>query len=275
MNPKLAFSTVACPDWSLERAIDEASRWGYDGLDLRLIDGLPIDPAMSVDDREIVAELLRDRGVHLASIDSTIRLVSDQAEVEVEEELLAVLDIAAAWSAPLVRVFGGDPPDGLNESDALIRAGRMLNRISREADLRGVKLGLETQDTFSSSLIVARVMSGVGSPGVGVVWDVLQTHAAGESPAEVWDRLGPRVLAVHLKDARRIVDDNGWLPATMGDGEVPIRDCLRVLEGGDYRGWLIVEWEKLSFPDIEEPADVLPHEIDVLRAWLAEDEGPL
>ena len=274
MNSKLAFSTVACPDWSLERAIDEASRWGYDGLDLRLIDGLPVDPAMSVADREIVAELLRDRGVHLASVDSTIRLVSEQAEVEVEEELLAMLDIAAAWSAPLVRVLGGDPPDGLNESDALVRAGRMLNRISREAELRGVNLGLETQDTFSSSLMVARVMSGVGSPGVGVVWDLLHTHAAGESPAQVWDRLGPRVVAVHLKDARRIVDDEGWLPAMMGAGEVPIRDCLGVLEGGDYRGWLIVEWEKLSFPDIEEPADVLPHEIDVLKAWLAEDEGP-
>src|SRR5260370_17040252 len=42
---RLAFSTLACPGWSLEEAVDAAVKVGYAGLELRLLDGalLPAD----------------------------------------------------------------------------------------------------------------------------------------------------------------------------------------------------------------------------------------
>ena len=36
---KLAFTTLACPDWTLEQAVDAAQRYGYAGIELRLLDG--------------------------------------------------------------------------------------------------------------------------------------------------------------------------------------------------------------------------------------------
>ncbi|MBB6736056.1 sugar phosphate isomerase/epimerase, partial [Cohnella sp. CBP 2801] len=44
---KISFSTLACPDWSWERVLAEASRLGYDGIELRIVDGeldLPSSP---------------------------------------------------------------------------------------------------------------------------------------------------------------------------------------------------------------------------------------
>ena len=33
---KIAFSTVGCPDFSLEQVVQAASQWGYQGVDLRV-----------------------------------------------------------------------------------------------------------------------------------------------------------------------------------------------------------------------------------------------
>ena len=36
---RLAFSTLGCPSWPLARVIDAASRLGYDGVELRFLEG--------------------------------------------------------------------------------------------------------------------------------------------------------------------------------------------------------------------------------------------
>ena len=36
---RLAFSTLGCPSWPLARALDAASRLGYDGVELRFVEG--------------------------------------------------------------------------------------------------------------------------------------------------------------------------------------------------------------------------------------------
>ena len=182
MTWKLAFSTLACPDWSLERAIEEARRWGYEGLELRLIDGQLIEPDLSSSDRESIGRVLRASDLGLVAADSSIRLVTDKLDVEVETELVSFLELAAGWSAPLVRVFGGNPPDGISNEDVVAKAVRILEQTALVADRLGVKIGLETHDAFSAASTVARVMDRVPSPEVGVIWDVLHTHRMGETP---------------------------------------------------------------------------------------------
>jgi hypothetical protein len=43
---RIAFSTLAFPDATLAAAVSAGRRWGYSGVELRLIDGELIDPAM-------------------------------------------------------------------------------------------------------------------------------------------------------------------------------------------------------------------------------------
>jgi len=270
MTSKLAYSTLACPDWSLERALEEARRRGYEGLELRLVDGQPIGLDLSSSERDSIGRLLRESGLGLVAADSSIRLLSEQLDVEVENELVSVLELAAEWSAPLVRVFGGDTPDGISNEDAVAKAVRILEQTSVVAERLGVKIGLETHDSFSAASTVARVLARVRSPHVGAGWDMLHTHRMGETPEQVWEVIGPRIFNVHLKDARRVPDGEGWQLVLLGNGEVPAREAINVLQRGGYEGWLVVEWEKGWHPEPEDPDVALPHEIAVLRDWPGE-----
>lgn len=266
---QLAYSTLACPAWSLRRALAEARRLGCEGLELRLLDGQLIEPDLPRSERDRVRQLLLESGIGLVTVDSSIRLVSEHPEAEVESALRSFLELASDWSAPLVRVFGGSPPEGMSSEEAAARAARLLERAAPLAARLGVRVGLETHDSFSAAAVVAQALAGAPSPEVGVIWDLLHTHRMGEAPFEVWELVGPRVLSVHVKDARRASDGAGWDLVPLGEGEVPVRECLAVLRSSGYDGWLVVEWEKRWHPEIDEPEVALPHEVEVLRRWLA------
>jgi hypothetical protein len=38
---RLAFSSLACPGWTVERIADSVSRYGYDGIEWRIAEGEP------------------------------------------------------------------------------------------------------------------------------------------------------------------------------------------------------------------------------------------
>jgi fatty-acyl-CoA synthase len=269
VNLKLAFSTLGCPGWSLEKAASEAVRIGYDGLELRLLDGEVVEADLAPAQRERVGAILRESGLGLSSVDSSIRLLADREADDIEAEIRKFLALAKGWSAPMIRVFGGDPAAGSSLDEGLDRAAAILNHVAPAAEGQGVKIAIETHDAFSSAAAVAPILERVPSAGVGVIWDIFHTHRMGEAPALVWDLIGPRVVSVHVKDARR--EPDRWQLVMLGEGEVPVREGLAVLNSAGYSGWLVQEWEKKWHPEIEEPEVALPHDRDVLGRWLAEE----
>jgi sugar phosphate isomerase/epimerase len=91
----------------------------------------------------------------------------------------------------------------------------------------------------------------------------------GESPAEVYEHLGSRVLHVQVKDARRSAGHKGgWQLVLLGEGEVPVREIIRLLSVGGYGGYISVEWEKYWHPEIEAPEIALPQHLKVLKEWV-------
>src|SRR5262249_60890169 len=106
--------------------------------------------------------------------------------------LVSFRELAAGWSAPRVRVFCANPPDGISNEDVVAKAARILEQTALVAERLGVRIGLETHDAFSAASAVARVLDRVRSPEVGVVWDVLHTHRMGETPQQVWGLVRPR-----------------------------------------------------------------------------------
>jgi len=258
----LAFSTLACPGWSLERCLQAAREYGYDGLELRLVDGELIDPAMPRQERERIGGLLARSGLGLVALDSSVWLTDPAPPAETAAAIRAFLELAVEWRAPLVRVFGGDGD--------VARVSEVLDMAVPDAERLGVSVGLETHDSLSSAAAVAEALRAVPSRAVGVVWDVLHTHRMGESPEAVVRLVGDRVVDVHAKDARRRADGDGWDLVLLGEGEVPVRGCLAALREVGYRGWVVAEWEKKWHPEIEDPEVALPQHARVLRPWIAE-----
>ena len=265
---RIAFSTLAFPDADLAAAVSLGRSWGYAGVELRLIDGDLIDPAMSAAARARVKQILVAAGLPAVAVDSSIRLTGEDPGPELRQ----FLELASDWEAPLVRVFGGAlPGDGPGRRARLEAAMRVLEEATPTAERLGVAIGVETHDSFSASAVVAELLALVDSAAVGAVWDSHHPHRMGERAAEVWANLGPRILLAQVKDARPDPGrDDGWQLVPLGDGEVPVRDMLALLSAGGYRGWVSVEWEKRWHPEIAAPEVALPQHLAVLSRWLEE-----
>jgi sugar phosphate isomerase/epimerase len=266
---RTAFSTLAFPEATLATATSLGHSWGYDGVELRLIDGELIDPSMSAGARAEVRKTAASAGLPIVAVDSSIRLTDDDPG----PELRRFLELASDWESPLVRVFGGALPDPLADGGSarrarLAAAARVLEAAVPAAERLGVAIGVETHDAFSASSVVAELLALVESPSVGAVWDSHHPYRMGERPPEIYANLGPRLLLAQVKDARRAPErSDGWQLVLLGEGEVPVREMLDLLVA-DYAGWISVEWEKRWHPEIEEPEVALPQHLDLLGAWL-------
>ena len=272
-TPRLAFSTLAFPAATLATALSLGRSWGYSGVELRLIDGELIDPAMDAAARTQVRRTLAHGGLPAVAVDSSIRLTGGDPL----PSLLGFLQLASDWESPLVRVFGGelpadDPANAARRQTQLESAARVLETVAPAAERLGVAIGVETHDSFSASSVVAELLamvnSGAAGP-VGAVWDSHHPYRMGESPAEVAGNLAGRILLAQVKDARRAPQrPDGWQLVLLGHGEVPVPAMLASLAQAGYQGWISVEWEKRWHPEIEEPEIALPQHLAVLTQWM-------
>jgi sugar phosphate isomerase/epimerase len=55
-----------------------------------------------------------------------------------------------------------------------------------------------------------------------------------------------------------------------GTGDIPVKETVRVLATGGYKGYYCFEWEKRWHPDIDEPEVAFPQYAKVMRQYLAE-----
>ena len=265
--PRVAFSTLAFPGATLASAVSLGRRWGYAGVELRLIDGELIDPSMPAADRSRVKRTVTAAGLPVVAVDSSIRLTDGDPG----PDLRRFLELASDWESPLVRVFGGPlpagDPDPQTRAEQLGAAARVLESCVPLARRLGVAIGVETHDDFSASSVVAELLAMTDPEWTGAVWDSHHPHRVGETPAEVYANLGRRILLAQVKDARREPDD-GWRLVLLGEGEVPVRQMLELLAAGGYRHWISVEWEKRWHPEIEAPEVALPQHLAVLAKWM-------
>ena len=268
---QIAFSTLAFPAASLATAVSLGRSCGYTGVELRLIDGELIDPAMPDAARAAVKRTTDGAGLPIVAVDSSVRLTGDDPG----PELLRFLEMASDWESPLVRVFGGSldgAPDARRRQ--VEAAARVLEAAIPAAERLGVAIGVETHDAFSASAQVAELLALVESPWAGAVWDSHHPYRVGERPDEVYRQLAGRLLLAQVKDARRDPGRaDGWQLVLLGQGEVPVREILGLLDGGGYQDWISVEWEKRWHPEIEEPEVALPQHIELLSTWQQELEG--
>ena len=271
---RIAFSTLAFPDATLAEATSLGRSWGYAGVELRLIDGQLIDSSMPAAERVRVKQTIAATRLPIVAVDSSILLTADDAG----SELRRFLELANDWESPLIRVYGGPLAEEPRARRTQIEAAAgVLQGAAPLAERLGVAIAIETHDAFSASSVVGELLAMVDSRWVGALWDSHHPHRMGESPAEVYEHLGPRVLHVQVKDARRSAGHKGgWQLVLLGEGEVPVREIIGLLAAGGYGGWISVEWEKYWHPDIEEPEIMLPQHLKVLQEWVKDPEkgGP-
>lgn len=266
----LAFSTLGCPNWTLEQAAEQAAAHGYAALEVRLLNGEVIPADLSAEQRAAVRDTLARHGITICGLGLSTRFAfAAAAERQANLDLLLrYIDLAHDLQVPMVRSFGGPLTEGVSLEQTVGYVSDALNAAAPAAEQAGVTILLETHDAFCKGADVAKVMAQVSSPNVAAVWDVHHPFRMGEDIETTWRVLGPRVKHVHIKDARLRPDGN-WQLVLLGQGEVPCRGVIELLHREGYTGMVAAEWEKKWHPEIEEPEVALPQHAAVLREWMA------
>ena len=271
MSMKLAFSTLGCPGWSLEQVTAAVREHGYEGMELRLVDGEIVPPDMAPAARKRVRDAFKGANVPIVCLDTSSRFTARDTEErrKQEEATRRYLELANEFEAPMIRIFGGNLEEGVSEAQGVEYLAESLNRLAPNAERAGVTIALETHDAFSAGRLVRDVMDRVPSRWVAPLWDTHHPYRMGETVEQTWEYVGARMMHTHVKDARK-KPDGGWQLVLLGEGEVPVKEALRVWAQHGYDGYVCVEWEKKWHPEIEEPEVAFPQHAKVLREYLAE-----
>jgi len=271
---RLAFSTLGCPSWPLGRVLDAASRLGYDGVELRFLEGddtLWARPELTGSGvRETLARLA-DAGLAVPCVDtrSFFHSPDPAARRQAVDEAERTAAVAARLGAPGIRVFGDRVQEGADLASTRAWIVECLAELRDRLRGAGVEVWLETHGDFATAGATRSLLEQAGSEGLGAVWDPANAFSEfGEEPEKGAAALGPFLRHVHIKDVRRPPDGKiPWPPVLPGRGDFPAARALDWLRAAGYDRGVSFEWEKRWHPEIEDPDVALPH---FLR-WAADE----
>lgn len=255
------FSSLGCPDLSLEQVASLAGEFEIPRLELRSLNNRTDLPALLADfpgGWKGASLYLRERGLRVQVLGTSFKLVGHTPALW--SELLAFATLAEALGTPYVRAFGGGVWGSPLRAEDYQAAAEALAFWETERRARGwkVRLLIETHDAFSASSPCLRLVEKVGRP-LDFIWDSHHTwRLGGESPAESWHALAPYVRHVHLKDS--IARPSARHPFTYvlpGSGEMPGREVLDLLKRDVFSGAVSLEWEKMWHPYLGSLASAL------------------
>jgi sugar phosphate isomerase/epimerase len=271
---KTAFSTVACPEWTLARVGQAAAEYGFDGVELRTFGTgsreLACDPALTA--AEKVRRIMAGAGVEIASLGTGVALdepvrpavlgrVIGDFEKSVRRAKSAI-ELAAQIECPLVRVFGFEAFGSEKRAAAAPRIRERLAAVADGAKNTGVRIVMENGGSFPRAADLLGLIDGIGGGLVGASYSAAVASDAGEDPLEGLRLLGDRAWTVKLKDRGA---DGKLCP--IGEGVLGCADVVRGLGAQGYRGWVVVEWDRLWVPGLDSAEDVLPRAARRLYEW--------
>jgi sugar phosphate isomerase/epimerase len=180
------------------------------------------------------------------------------------DEGRSLIDIAAGFGAPFVRVFPFRVPKGpLETRHATVR--RIAGRVARLADScrhLGVVMLMENGGDFASADDLAEIVDRASHPGVRGCYDIAAGVSAGDDPTAAIDHLGERLAVVRLRDRR------GDHPVELGTGDLPNAQVVSALGRSGFTGWITYEWERAWIDGLASPELALPRAVQAISSWL-------
>ena len=254
---------------SLEEAIDILAEEGYTGIEVSLEKAPPFLPVpaphMSPEDsperRGAVRAHADKAGVKIAAVNAHTNLIAGHPEERRAnlEFLEGAIGVAADIAAPSVVMGCGVKTMYGFESDYWATAVNAYRDLLAVAKAAGVTLTVEA-GSIPGNLVrnlatIKRFLAHDGLEDVRVIFDPSHYLVRGDDVAAVFRELGPRIVHVHLKDARGNQEDFEFPP--MGQGEVDFEGLLRAIVDSGYRGFLSVEYEAMVWGHPNEPRAIL------------------
>jgi len=253
---KLAFSTNAFKQVSLEDSLRQIAACGYAGVEIMADVPHAYPPDMDARRRKSVGRLLDDLGLTVTNLNAFTLFAQgntwhpswierdEQARTRRIEHTLAVIRLARDLGAPGISLEPGGPvPEGMARSEALRLYREGLERVLPTAEECGVDLLIEPEP----GLLIQRpgefeeFMAGFWATANGRValnFDIGHFYCVGVDPAEAVRELAEHIRHVHLEDIAASREHRHLVP---GRGAIDLEAVIGALRSVGYDGWVTVE----------------------------------
>jgi sugar phosphate isomerase/epimerase len=262
-KPKLSFSTLGCPKWSLAEIIKYAARYKYMGVEIRTIQGeLDLNKCKEFSNANISAtkRLFADNNLKIIDLGSSAAMHHTEKTIRHKnmDDARRYIELADKLDCPYIRVFPNNLPNDDTRSSVidLIIAG--LNELGDFAKNAKVEVLMESHGDLVKADELLYVMQHTENRQVGLIWDILNAWSVTkEPPALVYGKLKKYIRHVHVKDGK--IREGKLQYTLIGEGEAPLKPAIQLLSKDNYKGYYSFEWEKMWHPEIEEPEIAIPH----------------
>lgn len=242
------FSSLGCPELSLEATLALAAKHRVPLVELRALNGSVDLPAYFSTRFGTPARLeshVGGMGGQIVALDASLRLVGGTANDRAE--LAALAPWADAVDARWLRVFDGGKTMNADES-AEAAATLQWWRELRVAHGWRVDVMVETHDSLLTAAAIARFRA--AAPDTAILWDAHHTwRKGGEDPVVTWRAIRSGVVHVHVKDSISVPSARHPFTYVLpGDGEFPAAPLLAALRTDRFEGPVCLEWERWWHP---------------------------
>jgi sugar phosphate isomerase/epimerase len=260
---KASFSTLACPDWSLDQALEAAVNYGFDGVELRVI-SRELDlwklPDFQVGSLAATRKRVEDLGLRVACVDSSACFHSPDVKERQRNVdcALRMAEIAAALGAPSIRVFPDRIQSGCDRAQTTGWIIDSLADITQKLESSGVQAWLETHGDFATVNAVSDILQKMNRNDLGIIWDPANAFCQNSETPFLSQEMEEHLRHVHVKDLKRGAAGTATYVLT-GEGEFPFDAMFAALGKVRYEGFLSFEWEKQWHPELAPPEVALQH----------------
>ena len=155
------------------------------------------------------------------------------------------IDCAAMLGSDCISLWSGVLHDGASDREAMTRLTRGLQAVLHYAGPRGVAVGFEPEPGMFIDTMARyeQLLDALGDDALRLTLDVGHLQCQGElPPADQIRRWAPRLVNVHLDDARRGAHEH----LMFGEGEIDFPAVFDALRAAGYTGCLNVELTRHS-----------------------------
>ena len=227
---KYCFSTLPCMDYNAKQLKALCEKYHIDGVEVR---------------QKPDGSFVYEEGLSVVDVGTGICFLGyDPEMLRKGQELLHRIETTSILA---IRIFLGNFCVWKTDAKRQIDYEGVVTAVRELADTTEKEIWIETHNEFATGRVLQKLLSDIGRKNVKVIWDIIHPIEDHEMPEETWNYIGDKIAHVHIKDGK--VDPNplkhDFEYTPLGEGQLPLREILGILQKNHYRGYLSLEWENL------------------------------
>lgn len=246
MKYKLAVSTLAFQNWSLEDAVKACRENGIEAMEIRMNFHPWSD--LSLPDSEYLRnyELLKENQIRVSDLGTGIRM--NGYDKEGLKELERCSQIANIMQCQGLRIMLGNKRKLWSENvpkidyEGLVR---WMIEADEIAQRYRTQIWIETHNEFATGKVLRGLLEQHPFRNIRLLWDIMHPLEAGERPSETLSYFKDDLVHVHIKDGMpwENADMSSWKYTRIGEGIIPIKEIVEMIRLSGYEGYYSLEWE--------------------------------